>query len=349
MILNNNKKKILSISIIIIIAIITAVLYSGKNDPILISPAIEIGEEVGFMSKDITITGSLIKPETETDKRLPAIIMVVGSSSYSYRSSWETDNFPFWKIITETFVDKGFAVLLLEKRGINAAKGNWKKASFSDRAEDVYSAVKYLQSRDDILSDKISLCGHSQGGWIVQLVASEYPDDIDSIVNLAGPSISVKEQIIDDEANAWLCEGLGSEEIEKKRKWLNTKLSIYASFSKFIKIGYIGRIINYDPKDIIPKIKCPTLSIYGENDYLVLAEKNAELLEEGLKKGGNNNYEIVVVPQANHGFRVSGKCYKSTDLENSFAPGFIDALDSWEYPDSQESPEIENEYPTEEM
>ena len=350
MIWNNKKKKILGMSIIIIVTIIIiAVLDPSKSDPVLISPDIEIGEEVGFQSKDITITGSLIKPETETDKRLPAIIMVVGSSSYSYRSSWETENFPFWKTIAEIFVDKEFAVLLLEKRGINDAGGDWKKASFSDRAEDVYSAVKYLKSRDDIISDKISLCGHSQGGWIVQLVASEYPDDIDSIVNLAGSSISVKEQIIDDEANAWLCEGLGSEEIEKKRKWLNTKLSIYASFSKFIKIGYIGRIINYNPKDVIPKIKCPTLSIYGENDYLVLAEKNAELLKEGLKKGGNNNYEIVVIPQANHGFRVSGKCYKSSDLENSFAPGFIDALDSWEYPDSQESPEIEKEYSMEEM
>ena len=109
----------------------------------------------------------------------------------------------------------------------------------------------------------------------------------------------------------------------------------------------IGEEVGFMSKDIIPKIKCPTLSIYGENDYLVLAEKNAELLEEGLKKGGNNNYEIVVVPQANHGFRVSGKCYKSSDLENSFAPGFINALDSWEYPDYQGSPEIENEYPTE--
>lgn len=328
-----SKQKIVLLLIITIPAIFLMVISFHKDEATLINPDIKIGEEIIFKSGDITITGSLLKPYQENEK-MPVIIGIVGSGAYSYRDNWENKStFNLWRGISNIFIDKGFAVLLVEKRGINNAGGDWKKSSFYDRAKDVYSAVKYLQTRKDILPDKIGLVGHSQGGWIVQLVVSEHPEDIAFVINLAGPSVSVKEQILDDLRHDFKCQNFSQEEIKKKITLENFKLEAYSLISRIIKIGYVSRIINYDPNDILPKIQIPILSIYGENDYLTLANKNSRLLEEGLKKGGNENYKIIILSNTNHGFLFTEDICKKADT-NDLIPELGETINNWDYLDT---------------
>ena len=48
--------------------------------------------------------------------------------------------------------------------------------------------VAYLKSRNEIDATKIGLIGHSEGGLIAPMVASD-SEDVDFIVMLAGPGI----------------------------------------------------------------------------------------------------------------------------------------------------------------
>ncbi len=321
-------KKWLLITLAVVILAVVAYLILSAPKPVRIAADITVGEEVVFVSQGEPLAASLLKPEGAAG-RTPAVIMVVGSGSYSYRSSWRPDRFPFWKGIGEAFLAKGYAVLFLEKKGVNESGGHWAKQSFYGRAADVRAAVEYLRSRPEVDGQRIGVCGHSQGGWIAQLAAAEDPADIAFVVSLAGPNVSVRQQILDDMESEWRCQGLGEDKVRGKVKRQRFLHAVYGAVSKVVRLGYLGRIINYDPRGIAGRIRCPILAIYGENDRLVPPAANVRLLEDELNKAGHQRYRVVVVPGANHGFQSSAVCFKREELERTFAPGFLDAIAAW--------------------
>lgn len=312
-------------------ALVIAVFIINAPRPALIDPDISIGEEVLLTSQGTPLAASYLRPESAPGPA-PAVVMIVGSGSYSYRSSWKPGAFPLWRKISEAFLAKGYAVLLLEKKGVNRSGGHWETQSFRDRAMDAVAGIRYLRTRSEIDPARVGVCGHSQGGWIVQLAAAEAPAEIAFVVSLAGPNISVKQQIIDDQANEWRCAGVAEDKIAGKCRWLRTKLNLYGAISGLIKIGALSRIINYDPEaDGVPaRIKCPLLAVYGEYDSLVEPKGNIPLLQKGLAAGGNTRYTICIVPGGSHGFvRKEGICPQKFDGVPIQAPEFFSALAAW--------------------
>ena len=323
------RKKL--IAFLVAAAAVVAVFILTAPRHALICQDIAVGEEVMLASQGTALGASLLMPEAAAG-RVPGVVAIVGSGSYSYRSAWKTGAFPLWKSISEALLEKGYAVLLLEKKGVNRSGGHWESQSFHDRAQDAIAGVRYLRARPDIDPARVGVCGHSQGGWIAQLAAAEDPDEIAFVINLAGPNVSVKQQVIDDLENEWRCAGVGPDKVARKSRWLRTKLNFYGALSRVVKIGALSRIINYDPAagNVAARIKCPLLAIYGENDTLVIPEGNRPLLEKGLREGGNSRYQIVIIPAGTHGFtRREGKCPKETAGIPSLVPEFFQALSAW--------------------
>jgi pimeloyl-ACP methyl ester carboxylesterase len=60
-------------------------------------------------------------------------------------------------------------------------------------------------------------------------------------------------------------------------------------------------IWNYDPVPALRKVHCPVLSIFGELDSLVPAQKSADIWKTALTEAGNQNVVIKIVPHADHG------------------------------------------------
>jgi uncharacterized protein len=323
------RKKVLFwvIPVVVVAALIWLVL---PPRPVRIDPGIQVGEEVTIPSPAGSLSGSLLRPSSSSAP-CPAVVMITGSGRYSYRKAMQPGEPSHWKTAAEAFLAKGWMVLFLEKRGVNGSAGSWSRQSFAGRAEDAIAGVRYLRARDDVNPGRVGLCGHSQGGWIVQLAAALFPEEIAFIVSLAGPNISVRQQIIDDAANEWRCAGKSEAIILKKERRLKREFGFYGGLSRLVKIGYLSRIINYDPVNIGARIRCPVLALYGEYDTLVLPETNAPLLKAGLEEGGNSNVRLIVIPGASHGFyRIPGKCPDWDRIELAIAPEFRAALDEWD-------------------
>ncbi len=326
-------KKWVLIVLGVLVAAVGAFLFINRPVHARLSPEVVIGEDVMLSSQGTPLAASLVLPESGAAPR-PGVVMITGSGSYTYRDSWTPDGFPIWKVVTEAFVAKGYAVLLLEKKGVNRSGGHWETQTFQDRAEDAVIGVRYLKSRPDIDPARVGVCGHSQGGWIAQLAAAEYPSEVGFVVSLAGPNVSVKQQVIDDQENEWRCGGMAEEKIRGKIKGLRTRLGWMSAIARVVKFNALCRIIDYDPEklDVAARIKCPILALYGENDNLVLPATNAPLLERGLRRGGNTRSTIKVIPQASHGLSVKPrKCWGgASPTKVEFAPGFLETLAAWE-------------------
>jgi dienelactone hydrolase len=329
---SKRKKTVLRIALAVLALIIIAGFVLTRPRHAQIDGDIAVGEDVMLTSQGTPLAASLLKPGAEAGP-VPGVVMIVGSGSYSYRSSWKPGAFPLWKNISEAFLAKGYAVLLLEKKGVNRSGGHWETQTFRDRADDAVAGVRYLKTRPEIDPARVGVCGHSQGGWIVQLAAAEYPSEIAFAVSLAGPNISVIQQVIDDQANEWRCSGVAEGKVARKSKRLRAKFNLYGAVSRVVKIGYLSRILDYDPEaeNVPARIKCPLLAVYGEFDSLVEPKGNIPLLEKGLAAGGNTRYKIVIVPGGSHGFvRKKGICPEQFDGVPRQAPELFEALAAWD-------------------
>ena len=98
----------------------------------------------------------------------------MGSGDTTHRKSWlPTNQFPWHKLIADSFLKHNIAVLFLDKRGIGQSEGHWRKSNLYDRADDVLAAINYVRTRSDIDSNSIGLMGISQGAWVSYIVASK--------------------------------------------------------------------------------------------------------------------------------------------------------------------------------
>jgi len=141
-------------------------------------------EDVMFVSDTNDISGILTLPMKKGP--YPAIVLLHGSER-------EGVNYPYYSSHSHNLVRSGYAVLRYDSPGVGKSSGSTLGESLEDRTQEAVSAVKYLQSRKDIVSDAVGLWGHSQGGWICQIAAAEY-DRIAFIIPVSGPGVTPAEQ-----------------------------------------------------------------------------------------------------------------------------------------------------------
>ena len=172
-----------------------------------------IAEKVSFKSGEETITGILVKPNSGDD--LPVVVFQQGSGNFAFdgyeNEAWGPHKF----YIEDVLLAQGYAVLYCNKRGLGGSTGNWRKNDFFGRADDAYAAIEYLKTLPEIDANRIGVSGHSQGGWIAQIVAAKH-DDVAFIICLAGPTVGVKEQIYSNDRFQFECEGYEGDKLEKK-------------------------------------------------------------------------------------------------------------------------------------
>ncbi|OLS38313.1 hypothetical protein BTR22_07460 [Alkalihalophilus pseudofirmus] len=109
---------------------------------------LEQAEEIQLPVRDGTLLSShLFKPEGS--KKCPLIVFVTGSGSLSYKMDWQNDSFYFCRTFVSVCLAEGFAVLLVDKRGVGDSKGNWKSQSFYGRADDIYDVIQLMKMRPE--------------------------------------------------------------------------------------------------------------------------------------------------------------------------------------------------------
>ena len=191
-------------------------LVRGKNVPNVEVPEETVPykkEEVVFNDDSIKLAGTLTIPPTEG--RHPAVVMITGSGSQNRDE--ELFGFKPFKIIADNFTRHGIAVVRYDDRGVGGSTGSTSQSTTADFARDVIAAIHFLQKRPDINPKEIGVCGHSEGGIVGPLAASESPD-VAFVICIAGTGIDGKDLLLAQEAAIMRADSASENTIENAVK-----------------------------------------------------------------------------------------------------------------------------------
>ena len=332
-----------------------------------IKPYSYYAEDVTFQNTkaNISLAGTLTLPKKEGN--FPVVILISGSGPQN-RDEEILDHKPFL-VISDYLTKNGIAVLRYDDRGVGKSTGNFKAGTSADFATDVESAIAYLKTRKEINKKKIGLIGHSEGGLIAPMVASN-SKDVAFIVMLAGPGIQgnkillLQKELIE--------KGMGVSESEIN-KGLETNTNLFdliikatdgqqlktdltnklnelltndptaeipnaMSKEEFIAVQvdqiatpWMQYFIKYDPAPALEKVKCPVLALNGAKDLQVPPNENISAIATALKKGGNKKVTTKIFPNLNHLFQESDTGIPSEYgiIEQTIAPIVLEEITSW--------------------
>jgi alpha/beta superfamily hydrolase len=139
-------------------------------------------------NKDLHYGATITIPEGKGP--FPAAVMITGSGAQNRDE--EILGHKLFAVIADHLTRNGFIVLRVDDREIGKSTGDFKSATSEDFVKDVNTSLNYLLSRSETDKKRVGLIGHSEGGMIAPMVASQRKD-IDFIILLAGPG----EKIID--------------------------------------------------------------------------------------------------------------------------------------------------------
>ena len=320
-----------------------------------------IEKEVEYLNpiSGFKLAGTLTIPDNS--KNCPAVILISGSGAQD-RDETIFEHRPFM-VIADYLTKTGIAVLRIDDRGVGGSEGNISVATSEDFAGDVLAGIDFLKTIESIDYKKIGLIGHSEGGLIAPIVATN-SDDVAFIVMLAGPGI-VGEQILYRQAELLnKAAGTTEEQTIQNRKLqeaifnilLNEKDSVKqldrlqraysggmypmlnAEQKKMIdaKVAGINNawfkyFLTYNPYPTLTKVTCPVLVLNGERDLQVPPKSNLEAIKKALTEGGNKNFETMELENLNHLFQncETGAIAEYAQIEETIEPKVLEIIKDW--------------------
>jgi pimeloyl-ACP methyl ester carboxylesterase len=321
-------------------------------------------EEVTFINPiDLnTLAGTLTTPKNK--KNVPVVILITGSGQQN-RDSEIFGHKSFW-VVADDFTKKGIAVLRLDDRGIGGSnKGNNTTPTSQNFATDINAAVNFLALKG---FKNIGLAGHSEGGMIAPVVASQN-NKVKFVISLAGPGIPI-EELLQLQSRAVAKLDGASEADLKMNEELNRKLyaiiknpkssdlkteiktilledlkkipkeqlppeseieKMLENEAKQISNPWFVYFLKFNPDDYWSQLKIPVLALNGSLDAQVTSKENLAGIKSSLEKAKNKSFEIVELPNLNHLFQEAkiGSVAEYAELEQTISPAVLDKMSSW--------------------
>ena len=296
-------------------------------------------QEVSFKNGDAVLKGTLVLPENHTQKT-PVVLMVTGSGLQN-RDEEIFEHKPF-AVIADALARQGIATLRYDDRSFGESTGDLVNVTTEDLKNDALAGVKLLRKQ----FRKVGVLGHSEGGTIGLMLASE--GKVDFVVSLAGGAISFEKTLL--EQNRWTLQKAGySKDVTDRYctalKALFNELKVGgnpepanhnlpASLEQNLKMvqaqsstPYMRYFLGLDLTDSLGKITCPVLALNGTKDRQVNCEENLNALRNRIA----GQKDIKALDGLNHMFQHcnTGDPSEYKDIEETFAPEALDIITTW--------------------
>lgn len=293
-------------------------------------------EDVRFANGSVTLTGTLFLPSS--GGRHPAIVYIAGSGDTTRGDG---------SFLADRLARAGIAALVYDKRGVGESTGDWHQGGFDELADDATAALRLLQARPDISSQRTGFVCQSQGCWVAP-IALRRGAPAHFLVAQSGPTVSVSAEDLDYYRVTLRSQGFGDPEIAEafalvttdqrvslgKATWAELQQTIdrFGERAWFKTLGYEPtpetapirtfdrHILEYDPAADIDALRIPSLWIYGEADTIIPVVDSIAIIRNATSQP---KPELVVLPKAGHSFTVSPTAIPT------LADGYPDVVIRW--------------------
>jgi pimeloyl-ACP methyl ester carboxylesterase len=284
----------------------------------------------------------------------PAVVFITGSGSQD-RDETILEHKPFL-VISDALVRRGIATLRLDDRGVGASGGADDRLTTLDFVEDVRHALAWLAARPEIDKRALGLIGHSEGGVISAIVASQ-DNRARFIVMLAGPGMTGDRISYAQQALLARAAGVSEAQIQKDRvaterlyhrlRGARTDAEVDVAITAFVdadpqhrqereaarkqlRLPWLRTFLALDPAPYLEKVRVPVLAVSGERDIQVSRE-NLALIERALSRGKNRDATVRLIPGLNHLFQhcATGLPGEYGTIEETFAPEALQMVTDW--------------------
>ena len=309
---------------------------------VAVPPSLFRAEAVRFANGGVTLSGTLLLP---TDGRPHAAVLFTHGAGAEGRYAN--------RFMAEHFAQHGIAALIYDKRGVGKSTGDWKTSDFTDLAGDAIAGVHFLQGRPEIDRKHVGTLGHSQGGTIAPLIASR-SSDVAFVISEASAAVPMWVSEVHSLRTQVVAKGVSGADLAQADTVINLFVGYartgegWESLVAAVERGkgtewyrlltppprtdyfwsFYPRIANYDASEYWAEVKVPTLVVEAERDEYVPVARSIPRIDAALRRAGNADYTIIMLPRASHSFTVSPAAGEPFEWPR-YSPGYADMLVAW--------------------
>jgi hypothetical protein len=232
------------------------------------------------------------------------------------------------------------AALIYDKRGVGESTGSFAHATFDDLSDDAVAAADAAAAQPDIDSDRVGLLGFSQGGWVVAQ-AAQASDAVAFVAAYSPSGFSPGDQ------QAWLhgsmltARGFGEAGMvvaDRVSRMLYSSLDlvdagIMPPIPHVPGFWFHSLDLHADSAGLWEGVRQPALLAWAATDCQVPAHDSMEALGGALRRGGNTDVTMAVLPEADHSFLIVEECGHETGLAHhasmQYADDYFDLGPDW--------------------
>lgn len=294
--------------------------------------------ELSFAWNGLQLAGTLHLPASVAP--YPAVLMLQGSGEA------DRDNNGYFPSIRDAFLAYGLAVYSFDKPGVGGSSGDWRDYALEGRASQADAALDALRARPEIDAARLGVWGHSQGGWVVQMLAGRAPE-LAFAVTSSGPSINGELQNLYGCEHTMRAAGHVEADIQHALEFIeqihaaahaneafeSVEQRLLATAREQVWYGYldvedaatwehVGRFVReaFEPLEALSTARCPVLAVFGGLDQLVPASQSAAECGQTLARAGNPDPTVLAFPTGDH---------RMQDAAGQLVPGYTALLASW--------------------
>ncbi len=231
-------------------------------------------------SQGLRLAAVLHCPNNDNGK-YPAVILLHGFGGYKEEKHIEK--------LANDLASNGFVAIRFDASGFNESEGAVEKDfRISNYLKDIQVVHDYLKSLSYVDKNRVGIWGHSMGGMLSIIFASNHPE-MKAICSVSAPQTIGSSKALKPLMAEW-----------EKTGWLSKESSRLGQIK--IPFAFAQDAKNYDVIDYVDKIKVPLMVVIGKKDENVAPEDT-----KGIYLKASQPKELIEVDDMDHYYKNNPK------------------------------------------